>query len=42
MTESSLDLYNPEDTTEDSMFNNFEYVMYGKIFECRPVDKEKM
>ena len=38
----NLDLYNPEDTTEDAFFDKYEYVCYGKIFECKPIDKERM
>ena len=27
---------------EDDLLSNYEYVTYGKIFECRPLDKDKM
>jgi hypothetical protein len=35
-------LYNPEDNVEESMFDDYEYVTYGKTFECRNIDSERM
>lgn len=35
-------LYSSDNNVEDSLFDSFEYVMYGKIFECKQADKDKM
>jgi hypothetical protein len=31
-----------DNNIEESLFDTFEYVMFGKIFDTKPVDKDKM
>lgn len=40
--DDSKGLYSSDNNYEDSLFENYEYVMYGKIFECKQQDKDKM
>lgn len=35
-------LYTPDNNVEDAFFDSYEYVMYGKIFECKQGEKDKM
>lgn len=34
--------YSADNNIEESLFDTYEYVMFGKIFDTKPADKDKM